>query len=506
MLKLRAICVYFEINYMGSSSLPTKLERGFQAAIEETNNICVLKTYNRFEDIINTNGWPIFLRSRYSTLGRYYNSVRLPASDKNKTYRVPTPENFIQNKRYDPNHNDSNSAWVLPSFKWYYHIVDHSIRGAASIDRVKLSDKDPLADKQFNLTQAQIDLLGFTILARAMRSANCGIRADLIAEYLWRNAAELGIFRIEVVRMTVDHNFVIVNRAENSELNQPRSWGDAWVVDGWVEQGIFFPAKTFNEGIRRIKEFLRAQSDKLKTINLATRPLTPQDKDLKNVKCEIRPAIHKYPVYPIKEAKHPVQQYVHQYYASVHEYPEMNYLAFIKSQEPHKEHFKKCLSELKNNEFKLKMVEKKCVTEKPILCKSADKTSVDRAINRYTDSNYLYLFSSNDSFILAKILKDHFVPIPKEHENEKFSADLGNALELLKRLTPRLGKYFKIIKYKVSRHISLSDVERYQLAQAYVKVFPKKNFSRQLVAEVLNKAKTEEAVPAIPFQTPRRKS
>ena len=225
--------------------------------------------------------------------------------------------------------------FVKQNNKWNYRINDYTRQNFVYDLKIKSSQNDPLNDPKFKLSNANRQLLLEAIAAQKLKAANCGARAYLIAKYLWEH--HKGIDKIELVSFNnYDHAFVIVNRPDNSDLNDSTTWGSTtWCVDAWHQDGVAFPATEFLTWIKQFIIFATAQASSLQTENINWNPHISKKTDftLKTLHT-IFPQKDPYPIYqPEKRLED---------YYDVDVYVPTKYNHFNEQT-----HFGRCLTEIK---------------------------------------------------------------------------------------------------------------------------------------------------------------
>ena len=275
-------------------------QRKLHAAIEYANNTCILSD-NRMEDIERTDGWSVVQKYRYGVPGRYM---------KHSQGKFSAQEDCIPNITRLKQNPDGNTLYY--EFKeWYYHVDDLSQVNNSRINIDSITSLSPLEDPRFDLKPCNQRLLGNAISALTTRYGNCGTRSELVSKYLWEHPE--GIHRIEGISMnTFDHVLVIVNRS--GDLQDPDTWGNAWVIDAWYKKGIVFPAKEFKERIKQIKQYAKEQIEQLKKLNLQFKDYPESDQEIRGAQWEINPDQDSYPSY----SKH---MRVEDYYTVSYQYP-----------------------------------------------------------------------------------------------------------------------------------------------------------------------------------------
>lgn len=302
------------------SSLKIKL----QTAMTHAKRACAFGSDNKIEDFHATNGWVSLQKHRYNSSGKY---IRKPQQINNRAVLW----------RYEADKIDTIN---FPQINLANHFPS----------------VDPLHDPEFHLAPAQILLLKFAMLSQESNQGNCLDLSCLTAKYLWENSN--GINRIELAPAnTFDHVFLIINRS--GELNNPDTWGDAWIIDPWYgDKGIIYPASEFKTKIAEIKQFAKQQFDEFAKLDLspAANYFTQDEEKLQQVVCEIKPARDRYPTYSVKPF-YPVEYYYQlgniypgEFHKKYNDLTEINE-AFTQ----HKLKFKDCLDQLNhsNNLFKV---------------------------------------------------------------------------------------------------------------------------------------------------------
>lgn len=290
----------------------------FQTALDQAFKTCVSGSSNRMADIIKTNGWSYLLRFHHLYEIKY--TQKPPEFMQllfNSDYH---PEDkIVLNKETQELHNNG----IMLSYKPKKWLFNPDMPAPIKI-KPRFATLDPLKDEKFNVTKQQKILFSANILTQHTRYGNCDVRAFLIAEYLWKNPEYLDekdqtkkIERIELVFHSIDHTFVIVNRS--GDINQPKSWGNAWVLDGWFNEeadiGIFYHVKDFPEKFEKTLAFTRQQTEEIrKNIATGVEPPEASKDNILEVICEINLKTHPYPVYEKDKESYPVLSSVSDYY------------------------------------------------------------------------------------------------------------------------------------------------------------------------------------------------
>lgn len=296
------------------------LQRKLHAAMEYAINVCVLGASNKIEDIAKTHAWSYVQQFRGS----------------NSIYEKSSNEKYsVDDQRPNVKLNDEEDKLIIRIKNWYCHVDDFKKVNDADIYLVPYSHFNPLQDNGFNITLPQINMLAIALRAIAARHGNCGVLSDLVSKYLWQYPA--GIHKIEVISMKIDHEFVIVNRS--GTLNDPDTWGNAWIIDAWYKNGIIYPASEFTDKINEIKEYAKSQLPPLNALFIYPKS---DGYDLENAySCivKIKPSKNLYPSYSTYFA-------VEDYYRVNNVYPKNMIDQLNQYLLNHKIAFKKCLEEI----------------------------------------------------------------------------------------------------------------------------------------------------------------
>lgn len=260
-----------------------RLQRKLRTAMKYARDVCVIGATNRLEDVTRTNGWSYAQQYRYDYSGKYVRASDAP-DEREKM--------FLCNLEYDP----EKQTCYNKNTTWFYR-VDDVAQGRFSdtpIMLYKLGKHDPIFDTHFDLFDTARAIIFSSMRAEATRSGNCGTQARLVSKYLWENHE--GVDRIEIMSMdTFDHAFVVVNRG--GEINQPETWGDAWVIDPWAMGGLIYPAKDFSQKITVIKNYVNEEITEFFKLGIVRLPgIYHAGVEMHSV-ADLRPAIDKYPRY-----------------------------------------------------------------------------------------------------------------------------------------------------------------------------------------------------------------
>lgn len=319
-----------------------------KSALQYVLDTC-LTANNRISDIEKSGEWPHFLDYRYRQEGQWCAAKTIPMnnddSNVNKIYHPETKKFSLDQKS-----------------QWYYKIKD-PLAKKVDYPQVRLqlrSLEHPLAEKQFNLTSAQVALLKIALLVSVKRSDNCGGRSCLMAKYLWEHstqsqgklndaASQEEIRRIELFSTTTfDHTFIVVNRTGDTLDNAGEN---CWIIDSWYEKkgqkGLIFPAKELAQKIKDIKEFALKQAEELTKLGYPSTPISLETKERYRCISEIQPAIHHYPSYP-SDPFRPLEDY----YIVLNQFPANDLKLHVEGLRKQKIKFKDCLDELKTTHNK----------------------------------------------------------------------------------------------------------------------------------------------------------
>lgn len=237
--------------------------RNLHTAMSHAIYTCVLRTSNRIEDYEIVGNWSNFQRYRYTPEGSY----------RKFSLRSFSLKDVAANSIFIPEHG------LVPQIKqWYYHVDDISKVNTFHIvlgNVFSAPKNSPFSDDTFGLNSSLQNVLSIALFARDVRYGNCCYRCQVIAKYLWEHP--YGIHRIETITMaTFDHVFIVVNRAKDSDIKNPDTWGKAWVIDAWyqelkddkIKEGIIFKACELKDKLKIIKAFAQDQIKRMKDLGL----------------------------------------------------------------------------------------------------------------------------------------------------------------------------------------------------------------------------------------------
>ncbi len=329
-----------------------KLQRKLLTAMEYAKNTCILGSDNKIKDIKKTRGWNLCQNDRYDMPGKY-----LKISDGKFSHE----EDGEANAQFNP----KTRKLFYDIKQWYYHPIGK--KPMLFVEPIH-AKQNPLQDDTFKLPMHHILFLARTLLLINKRQGNCNDLALLISKYLWEHPAD--IKRIEIISMaTFDHVLVVVNRS--GDLDKPKTWGDAWVIDAWYgDHGLIFPANQFEEKIKIIKKFAQKQARLCAAIGVNALSSVDHGNDIDRCAWEIKPATDKYPTYtPGKR--------IEDYYIVRNCHPALNNPydnirpVIQKNMDDHKIKFNACLKEL-NNFFQKRGI------EDGLSCENDDRPSKNR--------------------------------------------------------------------------------------------------------------------------------
>lgn len=284
-----------------------KLTQKLDSALRYARRLFVLGACNKYDDFIRTGGWSAVQRALSSSPGGY---SKLENSDLQATGTL-VPDFSRENSIFlDPllNFNvDKNASAVL----WYYSALKYSFVRSERLAPLyqrhenpddatsKLIDIDPVLDPKFKLTDDHRDLLMNAMFAEYTRHGSCYNYSAAILEYLWRSPE--GIHRMELMcHPELDHVFLVINRSGSPE--EPSTWGEALIVDGWYKEGIVYPASEYESKIKEITEWIKENNlmlEQVTGIKVPARDLFPT-----SVLVEVNTTVHKYPTEdPMKTVK-----------------------------------------------------------------------------------------------------------------------------------------------------------------------------------------------------------
>lgn len=199
----------------------TPLERLLHTALKHTKTTCVLGANNRCSQREATGNWNEFIYDYNTYLGAWYPVETLP-------------------------YLFEDSPAVNDSFRWQYvnaypkeRLMDLHLRNS--------SEDPPLDNPEFNLDESVKNTLCAAMDTMWLRTGKCRAQANVAFNYLWQHGSEW-LTRIEIISMRdFDHALVLVNRKQNSIMEDPSTWGeDCYALDPWYQgHGHYFRAEYF---------------------------------------------------------------------------------------------------------------------------------------------------------------------------------------------------------------------------------------------------------------------
>ncbi|MBS0290011.1 MAG: hypothetical protein JSS07_08280 [Proteobacteria bacterium] len=218
------------------------LIRKLHTALIANNVTCALGSGNKSDDHEKTNGW-----SHLSHLQREYNN--------NGYSKDPATKKWTLNNLW-------HRSKVRP--------IPHAI-----------TSNNPLRENEiFSKNNALTNIIQTAVKLSRERTATCCDKSKLLAAHLWCNA-DLLIDRIEVVgAKDFDHVWVIINRKKNSDILDPQTWGDAWIVDPWWGDGVFYHAFEYKQRVLDVHSYCVRQKASMekKVANFNTDTKADSDK------------------------------------------------------------------------------------------------------------------------------------------------------------------------------------------------------------------------------------
>jgi hypothetical protein len=259
------------------------LMRKLRAAMAYANNTCLFAS-NKFEDMVRTGGWSLAYHSRFFYQSSY------------KRLTAKTPFNHDADGIFNCVYSSETNQLIANVQDWYVHVDNPQSKSiyTNAIIRSKLQNNLPLNEPLFRRKPELIDVIIQTLVCQKTRSGNCGERQRLAGKYLWENCQ--GISSIEGIYMkTFDHGFLIVNRS--GDINAPETWGDAWIIDPWTQDGLIFHAQEFRQKIKIIRAYIEKQRDSFATLGLQTSLIMNTQNEEWKCRWQINPTTDPYPTY-----------------------------------------------------------------------------------------------------------------------------------------------------------------------------------------------------------------
>lgn len=263
-------------------SLPNneKLVAKLRTAIKHARATCVLGAPNKYDDLIRTSGWSVLQPYLSLNAGGYKKGKFIYGFDIDLEPSIY----FASLKGIQPEFDKSH--WFYSTNRYQYRDIE---RFTAITNNQNGVAVDPVMNKNFNIGERQIAAIYISMMANITRHGTCETFASLILMWLWQHSE--GINRIEIMHSGFDHAFVVVNRI--GDINDPSTWGDAWILDGWFKEGIVYPACEY---VEKMKEIQSIYDEDNKKLYQETNLTAPQGKvpDEKLV-LEVIPSKHHYP-------------------------------------------------------------------------------------------------------------------------------------------------------------------------------------------------------------------
>lgn len=164
---------------------------------------------------------------------------------------------------YEKSNAWSYTAWKL-TFGYSHFKKEIMSRQWGLIDRKSLYQLPYIiptlnVDPILNLNPQEMELAIQAIVSKYVRTGNCLDKCKYLAHEIWKNCPE-NIFRIEVVVLKeFDHAFLILNRENNSEIDDFLSW-NAYIIDPWRENGIVFHSNKYEIEMLKTLQFTMDQN------------------------------------------------------------------------------------------------------------------------------------------------------------------------------------------------------------------------------------------------------
>ena len=258
----------------------TRLQNKLRTALKYAKVTCVLGTSNRIDDITKTCGWSAQQYVLQNLPGVYLNCRQ-------------TEFDIFTDGEFNVHVNAEDHSVSHPVTQWYYHLDHRTALKNVKLSIIPRTTLAPATDSQFNLSTSSEMLLSGAQLALTSRFGNCGELSQLITKYLWENPQ--GIDRIEGVRMGIDHGFVVINRC--GELRQPATWGDAWIIDAWYQEGVIYHASELPKILPKIRQYAKEQTKSCHKIGMNNGIFYNRAPDIDKTEWDICPLSDKYPHY-----------------------------------------------------------------------------------------------------------------------------------------------------------------------------------------------------------------
>lgn len=270
---------------MPSPSSP-ELTLKLKSALRLMRRTLVLKASNRAKDIKDSGGWSHTVTTQCSPHGGYV---------KHAKHLSLSMASFRANSCLD--RETGTLANNRLSLDWTYVCSDkHQANMCYVYDHAFDGQPSPFFNPHRPLTPSEDDVLSRALHAYTFRFGNCGTRTRFLANYLWQHAGSI-IHRIELMKFAHhDHTFLVVNRV-GDDFN-PSTWGEGcFVLDGWYQEGVVFPASDYHEMVEKILISARREHMLLKAMGINV-PSVSYESDAIAVDGEIRPQVRPYPDCP----------------------------------------------------------------------------------------------------------------------------------------------------------------------------------------------------------------
>jgi hypothetical protein len=207
---------------------------------------------NRAEDYLESSGWSVQVGWHYDAPGKWIKKCK----DDSPVFGLASRPNDVFNYETKMLESGWRNKDKKDSWKWVSDAM--FLPSEPEFDVSFQTNLHPL--KAPYQPPANIPSQLFTSIVPKERGAgNCGDRTQLLAMYLWEHS--VGVQRLEgAVFGSMDHEILIVNRPQGSDINNPDTWGkDTWIIDAWYrngeKQGIMFPAKDFKQRVAEIVDY-----------------------------------------------------------------------------------------------------------------------------------------------------------------------------------------------------------------------------------------------------------
>jgi hypothetical protein len=252
------------LSHHSSPSPDQKLQIKLQTALKYARVTCALGACNKYDDYIKTNGWaniqPYLTYNngdyvKHGDLNKPNGRSALKKDFDGKRDIDLNPEvNFNNNKGKKPDHANHHWFFRINYYSWINRFEHYTQIVQAQENPSEASSNynylDPVDHPRFKVSEKIKGVISRATLSRITRQGTCTNYAALIFMYLWQHSE--GIHRIEIMRKPgFDHVFVVVNREGSPD--DPCTWGDAWIIDGWYKDGIIYHAREYLTKIAEIE-------------------------------------------------------------------------------------------------------------------------------------------------------------------------------------------------------------------------------------------------------------